>query len=55
MNNGFFIGSVKLFYDIVTGVYFVFVLIFKIFSLGCAFQDVKWQVLYLFVEESMFM
>lgn len=50
-----FIGSVKVFYDIVTRVYFVFVLIFKISSLGCAFQYVKWQVLYLFVEESMFM
>lgn len=51
----FFIGSVKLFYDIVSRVYFVFVLIFKIFSLGRAFQYVKWQALYLFVEASMFM
>lgn len=51
----FLIGNVKLFYDTVTRVYFVFMLIFKILSLGCAFQYVKWQVLYLFVEESMFM
>lgn len=50
----FFIESVKLFYDTATWVYFVPVLIFKIFSLGCIFKHSKWQGLYLFVEESMF-
>lgn len=35
-------------------VYFVFVLILKMLSLGCAFPYVKWQVLYLFVEESVY-
>lgn len=57
MNNRFFFFILEIlnyFMRLKPEVYFVFVLILKMLSLGCAFPYVKWQVLYLFVEESVY-